>query len=70
MDRSMPVMGGMECTRRLRKMYGAGLVIVGLTGDAMEADQQEFRGAGLDEVLSKPSGPGVIRSVWESLTVA
>lgn len=55
MDKSMPVMDGVEATRAIRAEFGTRFVIVGLTGDALGEDLVSFKAAGLDDVLSKPS---------------
>ena len=55
MDKSMPVMDGIEATRAIRASHGSLFVIVGLTGDALGDDLESFRGAGLDGVLGKPA---------------
>lgn len=66
MDRSMPVMGGIECTRELRRRFGDSLLIIGLTGDALPEDLAEFRAAGLDDVFSKPMGARDVAAAIES----
>ena len=55
MDKSMPVMDGVEATRAIRSMVGSRVTIVGLTGDALGADLESFKAAGLDSVLGKPA---------------
>lgn len=68
MDRSMPIMGGIECTNKLRDMFGDRLAIIGLTGDAMQEDLEEFKSAGLDGVMSKPAGAKQIKKMWDRLS--
>jgi CheY-like chemotaxis protein len=55
MDKTMPVMGGLDATKQLREapISYRGL-IVGVTGDAGRGDQQDFIRAGADAVLPKP----------------
>ncbi|HXV40822.1 MAG TPA: response regulator [Steroidobacteraceae bacterium] len=53
MDVQMPVMDGLEATRRLRAA-GRGLPIVGLTANAMPEQVAECREAGMDDVIAKP----------------
>lgn len=52
-DKSMPVMDGLDSTRRMRAAGYKG-AIVGITGDATAEDRALFMRAGADEVLSKP----------------
>jgi len=53
MDKEMPVMDGYQATNAIRAM-GYGGLIVGVTGNALEADVEEFRSMGVNEVLTKP----------------
>jgi len=55
MDSAMPVMDGLEATRRLRNMEGLQQVpIVAISAAAYEADQQRSLAAGADAFLPKP----------------
>jgi signal transduction histidine kinase/DNA-binding response OmpR family regulator len=59
MDVRMPVMGGIEATRRIRALEpgeanSRRIHIVALTAHALETERQEIRDAGCDEVLQKP----------------
>lgn len=53
MDLQMPVMGGIEATRTLRKRGYRG-AIVALTANAMKSDVEVCAEAGCDELVSKP----------------
>ncbi|WP_337113547.1 response regulator [Photobacterium sp. Hal280] len=53
MDISMPVMDGMEATRKLREEH-VDLPIVALTANAMHSDQLEYQKAGMNGFLAKP----------------
>ena len=53
MDNLMPVMNGIDATRKLRKA-GYRYLIVAITGNAMEEDVSNFLAAGADLVFSKP----------------
>jgi len=53
MDVQMPVMDGLEATRRIRAS-GRRVPIIGLTASMMKERISECREAGMDEVLAKP----------------
>lgn len=70
MDCQMPVMDGFEATRRIRKM--ADLVkrsvpIVAMTANAMEGDKERCLEAGMDDYVSKPIAPALLREAIERL---
>ena len=56
MDVQMPVMDGLEATRRIRRDIpgGARIPIVGLTASALKEQVEVCRVAGMDEVIAKP----------------
>jgi CheY-like chemotaxis protein len=56
MDVQMPVMDGLEATRRIRAEIagGARVPIVGLTANALREQVEACRAAGMDEVVAKP----------------
>ena len=57
MDMRMPVMGGMEATRRIRALEGGReTVIFALTASAMEENRRAALDSGVDDFLSKPCG--------------
>lgn len=58
MDISLPVLDGLEATRRIKASPEfAHIPIVALTAHAMENDETLFRNAGCDFYLSKPVDP-------------
>ncbi len=65
MDNQMPVMGGLEATRRIRALPTAkGRVpIIGLTGRATEDDHQDGLDAGMNDYLVKPFSPADLETV-------
>ena len=55
MDRRMPVMDGMEATRKIRThSAGKQTKIIALTASAMEEDRREVMESGVNDYLSKP----------------
>ncbi|MDY0107527.1 MAG: response regulator, partial [Giesbergeria sp.] len=65
MDMQMPLMDGLEATRRLRADPAlAGLPIVAMTANALDADRQRCLDAGMNDHLAKPIVPA---RLWEAL---
>lgn len=54
MDIQMPVMDGLEATKRIRAQQHLSLPVVGLTASAMHADRQACLHVGMQDVLLKP----------------
>ncbi|KAG5644868.1 hypothetical protein DXG03_007509 [Asterophora parasitica] len=53
LDNQMPVLSGLKAVAKLREL-GRKDLIVGVTGNALLTDQQEYLEAGVDRVLTKP----------------
>ncbi|KAI5361122.1 Putative PAS domain, signal transduction response regulator, receiver domain, CheY-like superfamily [Septoria linicola] len=74
MDIEMPVMGGLECTQKMRSMESRGemmgrhLPIVAITAGAGGEQQTQALDAGMDAVVTKPFQMsellGVVRRLW------
>ena len=69
MDLRMPVMDGLEATRRIRAgeagRASIGIPIIALTADAMGDQIRESLDAGMDAHLSKPiSRSALVEALW------
>ncbi|MFZ1426596.1 MAG: CheR family methyltransferase [Geminicoccaceae bacterium] len=65
MDIQMPIMDGLEATRRIRRLQGpaATVPILALTANVMASERQRYLAAGMDQCLTKPV-------VWTELFAA
>ncbi len=57
MDINMPVMDGIECTKKIRNLADTGksqIPIIAITGNAMNLSEQEYKDLGINEFLQKP----------------
>ncbi|MCB1138919.1 MAG: response regulator [Leptospiraceae bacterium] len=67
MDISMPVMDGLEATRRIRSGELPGvdpaIPVVGLTAHNLADEEQKYLGAGMDRVLRKPMDAALLDDV-------
>jgi CheY-like chemotaxis protein len=64
MDMQMPEMDGLEATRRLRTLPQLSqLPIIAMTANAMQADRDRCRDAGMNDFVSKPIDPDALWTV-------
>ena len=71
MDVQMPVMDGVEATRKIREMEektGRHVPIVALTANAMKGDRERYLEAGMDDYMTKPFKWELLRQVIERNT--
>jgi CheY-like chemotaxis protein len=52
MDINMPIMGGEEATKEIRKFNN--IPIIALTANSLDGDKEKFLKAGMNDYLSKP----------------
>ena len=71
MDVQMPVMGGLEATRRIRAMADparAGLPIIAITANAMQGDDADCYAAGMTGYVTKPIDRAALLETLDRLT--
>jgi two-component system sensor histidine kinase/response regulator len=69
----MPVMDGLEATRRIRAMHngsGNGPTIIGMSAIGDKAAKDRGREAGMDGFLTKPVHPDDLFAIVERETVS
>ncbi len=72
MDIQMPIMDGVQATRRIRALAPPkrDVPVVAVTADALAGAEERYRAAGLDAYLSKPITPAALFAVLADLTGA
>jgi CheY-like chemotaxis protein len=68
MDVSMPVMNGLDATKEIRKLQGAGghTPVIGVTAHAIKGDMEKCLAAGMDDYVTKPVSPDTLTSKIEN----
>jgi CheY-like chemotaxis protein/nitrogen-specific signal transduction histidine kinase len=69
MDVALPVVDGLEATRRIRAMAGAGarIPVIGISGRTEPGDEQAARTAGMNFYFTKPVSPGKLAQALTTL---
>ena len=62
MDFKMPIMDGLEATRRIRE-FNKELTIVALTANAYDSDREHAYEAGCNDYMSKPVSANALREM-------
>ena len=66
MDVHMPIMDGLEATRRIRELKrkdAATVAIIAMTADAFDKEKQETLNAGMNSHIAKPIAPAVLYEI-------
>ena len=68
MDVQMPVLDGLDATRRIRAEASAQPAIVGMSANAMPEDREVARAAGMDDYLTKPVRRQALQTVLDTVS--
>jgi CheY-like chemotaxis protein/nitrogen-specific signal transduction histidine kinase len=68
LDNVMPRMTGVELCKKLRAS-GNNVLVLGITGNALQDDIEEFKSAGANQVLTKPVQISKLKEVLESFNL-
>ncbi|MFW2369147.1 MAG: PAS domain S-box protein [Desulforhopalus sp.] len=72
MDIQMPVMDGIEVTRKLRTApefkHAANIPIIAMTAYAMTGDKENFLGSGMNDYIAKPIDPELLKVIVHNVT--
>jgi CheY-like chemotaxis protein len=68
MDIQMPIMDGLEATRRIREEFSTQPLIVAMTANAMLEDKEACFKAGMDEYISKPINLQALYALLEKMS--
>ena len=70
MDMAMPVMDGLEATKKIREIEKTGrrVRIIAITANVMPGDRERCLAAGMDDFLSKPFKRAELAAILASVT--
>jgi PAS domain S-box-containing protein len=66
MDIQMPVMDGIECTKKIRSLTNtikAGIPVIALTANALKGDDDKYYSAGMNGYLTKPFNENALYNI-------
>ena len=65
MDIQMPVMDGLEATKMIRGIFSEQPIIIAVTANALTSDREDCLNAGMDDFISKPVKPELLKMKLE-----
>lgn len=70
MDVNMPVMNGLEASYTIRRLdhSNAAIPIIAMTGMVFDEDKEQCHAAGMNDVITKPFSPEIIKNMLQSLS--